>query len=471
MLMVVMLIMPATAMAATERVLLRTTESFAILAGEEVTNTGSSVITGDIGVHPGASVVGFPPGTYTGAIHAGDAVALQAKNDLILAYDDAAGRTPTTTFTETDNQLGGKTLTSGVYAFGHADTANLTAAEPLILDAEGDPEAVFIFQASSDLVTASGSEVRLINGAQFCRVFWQVGSSMTLGSDSTFVGHVFALTSITAADGARVQGQLLARNGNVTLINNVITNGPCTATLHVIKQVINDNGGTAVASDFTVHVKIDGSDVAGSPAAGAESPGTTYTLPTGTYNVSEDAFPGYAASYGGDSDASGNVTLVAGDEKTVIITNDDISPTDTATLYIIKQVINDDGRTAVASDFSIHVLSSGVDVAGSPQDGAVSPGTVYYLPPGDYVIMEDAYPHYTVRYGGDSDAAGNITLAAGDNKTVTVTNNDISINPQTGDNTADNSWIGISAAIAGGVLILFGICLYLRHQRREANPR
>ena len=370
-LMMVMVFAPAMAMAATNRVLLGSAESYAVLAGEAVTNTGPSVITGDIGVHAGSSVTGFPPGTVNnGVIHTADAVALQAKADLEIAYNDAAGRTPTTTFVEGDNQLGGKTLTSGVYAFGHASTANLTAASPLILDAQGDPEAVFIFQASSDLVTASGSEIRLINGAQFCRVFWQVTSSATLGTNSTFVGHIFALTSITAATGAQVQGQLLARNGTVTLDTNVITNGPCTATLYVVKKVINDNG-----------------------------------------------------------------------------------------------------RKAVASDFSIHVLSSGVDVAGSPQNGKASPGTAYALQPGTYVIKEDAFAHYTVSYGGDSDSSGHITLSAFDKKTVIVTNNDIMINPKTGDYSADSSWVGISAAVIGGLLALMGIFLYLRRQRGNSNPR
>ena len=164
---------------------------------------------------------------WTAYLHDIGNVAFQAKADLQHAYDDAAGRTATTTFTATDNQLGGQTLKSGVYAFGHADTANLTAASPLILDAEGNEEAVFIFQASSDLVIASGSTITLINGAKFCRVFWQVTSSATLGSGSYFVGHIFASTSIWAKTGARVQGQLLALTGEVTLEANTITNGLC----------------------------------------------------------------------------------------------------------------------------------------------------------------------------------------------------------------------------------------------------
>ncbi|MDO8686370.1 MAG: ice-binding family protein [Clostridiales bacterium] len=236
-LLVVMMVVPTMSMAAQPTVNLGTTSSFAVLAGSTITNTGPTTINGDVGgnvgLHPGTEFPGQADVTMTGwTAYLSDpaGVALQAKNDLVAAYLDVAGRTPTTTFTATDNQLGGQTLKSGVYAFGHADTANLTAASPLILDAEGNEDAVFIFQASSDLITASGSEIILINGARFCRVFWQVTSSATLGTNSHFVGHIFALTSITANTGATVQGQLLARNGAVTLDTNIITNGICAIT-------------------------------------------------------------------------------------------------------------------------------------------------------------------------------------------------------------------------------------------------
>jgi len=225
------LLIPRSALAAEETVNLRTTSTFAILAGTTITNTGPTTVSGDaggdIGLHPGSAFPGSASVTTTGAIHLGDAVAEQAKQDLVLAYDDAAGRTPTTTFAETDNQLGGKTLTTGVYRFGHADTANLTASQPLILDAQGDPNAVFIFQATSDLVFASNSVVQLINGARYCRVFWQVASDVTINTSATFIGHIFAMNSIWVRTGATVQGQLLARNGEVTLDTNTITNGLC----------------------------------------------------------------------------------------------------------------------------------------------------------------------------------------------------------------------------------------------------
>ena len=225
-LLLVLLTVPARVQAAEATVGLGTAASYAVLAGETITNTGPTAISGsvggNIGVSPGTAITGFPPGTLAdGVQHAADAEALQAKADLVVAYDDAASRAKTQDLTDKD--LGGMLLKPGVYFFSSA--AQLTGT--LTLDAEGDPEAVFIFQIGSALTTASASKIELINGARFCRVFWQVTSSATLGTDSEFVGHIFALTSIAAQTGATVQGQLLARNGAVTLDNNTITNGVC----------------------------------------------------------------------------------------------------------------------------------------------------------------------------------------------------------------------------------------------------
>ena len=202
---------------------LGTAEPFAVLAGTPaVTNTGDTVVTGNLGIHPAASVTGFPPGIVLGAIHAGDAVALQAKNDLVTAYDDAAGRTPSTTVT--GGILGGQTLVAGVYNSGPA-IFDLTGT--LTLNGQNDPSSVWIFQGSSSIVTASASNITFINGGSPCNVFWQITSSATLGSGSTFVGTIMALMSITMGDDVTVNGRALARNGNVTLINDTISNGMC----------------------------------------------------------------------------------------------------------------------------------------------------------------------------------------------------------------------------------------------------
>jgi hypothetical protein len=218
----VLAVQPFIANAGPAPVDLGTAASFAVLAGSTVTNTGPSVVNGDLGVSPGSAVTGFPPGTVNGTIHAGDAVAAQAQSDLTIAYNDAAGRPCDVNLTGQD--LGGKTLTAGVYCF--STSAQLTGT--VTLNAQGDPSAVFIFQIGSTLTTASASSVSLINGTDPCNVFWKVGSSATLGTDTTFIGNILALTSITLNTTATVSGRTLARNGAVTLDSNTITRATCT---------------------------------------------------------------------------------------------------------------------------------------------------------------------------------------------------------------------------------------------------
>ena len=202
---------------------LGTAAPFAVLAGTPaVTNTGPTTITGDLGISPAAAVTGFPPGTVNGTIHAADAVALQAKSDLVIAYNDAAGRTPVSVVA--GGALGGKTLVPGVYNAGGV-TLDLTGT--LTLDGQNDANSVWVFQATSDLITASSSSIRFVNGGQPCNVFWQVTSSATLGSGSSFVGTILALTSITMNSGVTMEGRALARNGDVTLINDTIMRSTC----------------------------------------------------------------------------------------------------------------------------------------------------------------------------------------------------------------------------------------------------
>jgi len=199
---------------------LGTADRFAVLAGSTVTNTGPSTINGDLGLSPGTAVTGFPPGTVNGTTQAANAVALEAKADLTAAYDNAVGRTPAT---PAPADLGGRTLTPGVYQ----SASSLALTGELELDAKGDPNAVFVFQAGSTLISASASRVRLVNGAQPCNVFWQVGSSATLGTTTNFAGNILALTSITMNDGVKLNGRALARNGAVTLIDDTITAPHC----------------------------------------------------------------------------------------------------------------------------------------------------------------------------------------------------------------------------------------------------
>jgi uncharacterized repeat protein (TIGR01451 family) len=202
-----------------------TTQSFAVLGGTTVTNTGPSVITGDLGLSPGSAVTGFPPGTVVGGtLHKTDALALQAQSDTTIAYNNLAGQAPTKGLTGQD--LGGMTLVKGVFSF--SSSAQLTGA--LTLDGQGDPASVWVFQIGSTLTTASAASVVLINGASPCNVYWQVGSSATIGTTTSFVGNIFALTSITLTTNASLAGRALARNGAVTMDSNTVSIAACGGT-------------------------------------------------------------------------------------------------------------------------------------------------------------------------------------------------------------------------------------------------
>jgi len=208
---------------------LGTADSFAVLAGSTGTNTGatiinsgSTVINGNLGVWPGTAITGFPPGVLIGGtIHDSDAVAEQAQTDLTAAYVFAAGESCGTDLSGQD--LGGMILTPGVYCFTSAGpSAQLTGT--LTLNALGDPNGVFLFQIASTLTTASGSSVVFTNGGQGDSLFWQIGSSATIGTTTSFAGNILALTSITLDHGANIGcGRALARNGAVTMDTNDIS--------------------------------------------------------------------------------------------------------------------------------------------------------------------------------------------------------------------------------------------------------
>lgn len=246
---------------------LGTAASFAVLAGTPaVTNTGPTVITGDLGISPGGAVTGFPPGIVNGTIHKVDAVAVKAKTDLVTAYTVAAGLSPTATH----GTLGGLTLPGGVY---NAGGVALDLTGTVTLDGQNDPSSVWVFQATSSLVTASSSKVALINGARPCNVFWQVTSSATLGSGSTFVGTIMALTSITMANGVTVNGRALARNGTVTMINDKVKNS-CGAASPTASTKLTYTGSTTAAPGASITLKAT-LKTSGKPIAGKT---VTFTL-------------------------------------------------------------------------------------------------------------------------------------------------------------------------------------------------
>jgi hypothetical protein len=192
--------------------------NYAVLAGSTVTSINATTLNGDLGVAPGSAVTGFPPGTVNGDLHAGDSAAGLAEAALTVAYNDAKGRTLAPV--SVAGNLGGQTLAPGLYK----STGSLEISSgDLVLDAQGNPNGVFIFQIASTLTTTAGRQVTLSGGAKASNVFWQVGSSATLGTTSAFKGTIMADQSITLNTGATLDGRALARIGAVTMDANVIT--------------------------------------------------------------------------------------------------------------------------------------------------------------------------------------------------------------------------------------------------------
>ncbi|MFI6124223.1 ice-binding family protein [Streptomyces sp. NPDC051064] len=221
---VMVAVTPTPASAIALPVPLGTAASYSVLSGQGVTNTGNSVLGQSLGTHPNPAITGFPPGVVQGAVHPADAPALQAKSDLLVGFNNAAGQAPD--FALAPGIGAGQTLAPGV----HHASVGLGITGDLILDADGDSSAVWVFQVPESLTTASNSRILLTDGASACNVYWQIGVTATLGTTSTFVGTLMAGTSITVDQGTNIQGRALASNGSVTLNNNRISQGNCSPT-------------------------------------------------------------------------------------------------------------------------------------------------------------------------------------------------------------------------------------------------
>jgi hypothetical protein len=285
------------ASAAEPAVGLGTASAYSVLAGSAVTNTGASVLSADLGASPAnaSSVTGFPPGLVLGATHTADAQALQAQADLTTAINDAAGRTPSGA--SLGSALAGGTLIPGVY---NASSAfDLSGA--LTLNGQGNPASVFIFQIGSALTTASNTSIVMSNDAQPCNVFWEIGSSATLGTGSAFIGTILANTSITLTTGTTVEGRALASTGAVTLDDNVFTAPTCNTT------------PTTTASSTTASPTTTPTSPATSSAAGVGATGTTApaTGTVGTTSAGLVAAPVAGASTGSSSGPTPSTTLLA----------------------------------------------------------------------------------------------------------------------------------------------------------------
>ncbi len=250
------LALPAAAQAAA--VDLGTASPFVVLGGQEVSNTGPSLLNGDLGVSPGTSLPGFQFATVNGTTHNNDAVAAQAQSDLTAAFDVAAAEPLNIGGDLSTQDLAGKTLLAGAYGF----TSDAQLSGTVTFDAQNDPNAQFVVKVGSQLTTGSGSAVVLANGANPCNIYWKVDTAV-LGSTTAFQGNVLALTSISLNNGASVIGRMLARNGTTSLINNTLNNSSCRSTS-------TPPGGTPPG----------GTPPGGTPPGGTTPGGTTPGTPT-----------------------------------------------------------------------------------------------------------------------------------------------------------------------------------------------
>lgn len=313
-------------MAAENSVDLGTAEFFALLAGSTITTTGTTIINGDVGLHPGTVFSGQDTAVVNGEVHLANAVALQAKNDMLAAYDEAVLRTITD---PVGAELANNTMTAGVYG---ADS-ELQITGTLTLDGQNNPDAVFIFKAGSTLTTASDSKIVLINGADYNNIFWLVGTSATLGTNSEFAGNILAKESITVTTGAEIQGKLMAYIGAITLDSNEITN-VTTSALTVIKVVEGDTTGITLP---TFEITVTGPE--GFVATRNFVHNESYTwnnLVPGVYNIVENRTrlnSRWAVA------GEGDVEVLESKRKSVTITNTytprvDSTPVDSAPIDI-----------------------------------------------------------------------------------------------------------------------------------------
>nr|MDP9115059.1 ice-binding family protein [Acidobacteriota bacterium] len=393
-----------------------TARSFAVLGASAVTNTGATSLIGDAGVSPGSSITGFPPGTVSGTIHAADATAAQAQVDAATAYNFLAGETCGINLT--GQNLGGLTLAPGVYCFD--TSAQLTGT--LNLNAAGDPNAVFVFLIGSTLTTASNSAV-ILSGGSPCGVYFQVGSSATLGTGTQFAGNIFALASITMTTGASVSGGSYALNAAVTMDTNVAT--ACQGTLQVCKVA---GSGVVAGTNFAFSVAGTPLTIPAGPApVGSCSAALVVpalpaaiieTLPSGTILASVNTLPGAGLLISSDLAAGAATVAIDPGGQTVATFVDTIPPPPTTGFLQICKIAGN--GIPIGTNFTFNVAGTPVTVAAGPPSLGTC-GQALTLPAGQVLIAETLPPGTVLTEVSTLPSAGLLfanDLAAG---TATVT--------------------------------------------------
>ena len=393
--------------------------SYAVLANTYTNPAGGTTVNGDVGftVAPASVPTGvhanYGSGSPYATAGADQATALAALNAQPCTFTWGAAVELGSDATHGTAGV----FTPGVYCAGGA----MSITTPITLNGSG----TYIFRSVGAFTSAASVSVTLAGGASANNVFWTPTGATTFGASASIAGTIIGTAPITFGASTILNGRALA-------YASVVTNGdadvitaptPAPGVLHVITQVVNDSGGTSTAGFFIAHVKLLGVDVASSPAAGVGAPGTSYSLPSGTYVVSENALAGYSVTFSGDCDSSGIVTLGAGADKTCTITNDDIPgipPATEGTINVSRVIVNDNGGTKTAADFSLFVnglpvLSGSTNVFSAP---SMTTGTVY-------TVSGTTDARYTLVFSGDCDAGGHVSLRAGNNKFCIILYNDI----------------------------------------------
>jgi ice-binding like protein len=375
---------------------LGTAQNFAVLGSTTVTNTGPSVITGDLGVYPGTAVTGFPPGIVDGgSTYAADAQAKQARADATTAYGDLAGQTCNTTYA-VPTDLGGMTLVPGVYCF--ASSAAITGT--LTLNEEGNPDSVFIFFVPKTLITASNASVAIINGAQQgCDVFWHVGSSATLGTGTNFIGTVIALTKIALDTNATMSGRALALNGEVTLDSNAVSANSCAAT---------GNSPPVISKSFnTPSITAGGTSTLTLTLSNSDSTAATITSPL------IDTFPSGMLVSGAASTTCGGGTVSAVIGQSVLTLTGGTIPADGNCTVTVAVTAPDAGNFINSVPAGALITSNGNNV--SPAVATLTVTTPGMVPP----TLGKSFSPATISMGGVAELV--LTLSNGNSVVDTMT--------------------------------------------------